>query len=72
MVTWHIVPGMTVQETQLSATGAGLQDVEKITYQFDDCPMVGQMRSITIPVSLYNPDNVKAAVQQDAEIGTAV
>lgn len=65
MVQWHVVPGMTQQTTELSPTGAGLRDVEKVTYQIDSGPAAGTQRTVTIPIELYTAENVKAAIEQD-------
>lgn len=65
-VAWHILPGLTVQTTELSPTGAGLDNVEKVTYQIDSGPLKGTRRQITVPSDLYTPENVRAQIEQDA------
>lgn len=72
MIEWHVLPGLTTQETVLAENGAGLSDVEKVTYQVDSGPLKGNRRTVSIPVNLYTPDNVAAAIKQDVENASQV
>lgn len=71
-VKWHVVPGGTMQTTQLSPTGAGIQDVEQVRYMIDSGPLAGHQRTVSIPVELYNTENVKRVINEDAAKASGV
>lgn len=71
-IKWHVVPGGTVQTTELAPNGAGIQDVEKVTYMIDSGPLQGTRRTVTIPVELYDAENVRNAINQDVMNASAV
>ena len=71
-VQWHVLAAQTRPETQLSPTGAGLQDVEVVPYMVDSGPLAGTTRTITLPVGLYTPENVRNAIEQDVQNASAV
>lgn len=71
-IQWHVVPGGTIQTTELSPSGTGIQDVEKVTYQIDSGPLTGTRRTVTIPVELFNEVNVRNAIMEDVGKASAV
>lgn len=64
-IKWHVVPGGTVQTTELAPNGTGIQDVEKVTYAIDSGPLAGTRRTVTIPVELFNAENVRNTINED-------
>ena len=63
-VTWHVVSGGQRLTTQISPSGNGFQDVWEVTYQIDSGPAAGTEGLIRVPVSQYNAETVKAAINE--------
>lgn len=67
-VQWHIIPGGQRQTTQLTQAGTGFMDVWEVQYMIDSGPAAGTTGLVRVPASQYNPEVVKAAIDQQTSI----
>lgn len=70
--TWHIIPGGQRQSTVLSQNGTGFTDIIEITYQIDSGPAASNTFTVKVPAALYNADYVKAVIDADVMLHSAV
>lgn len=61
---WTILPGGQSQTVELQPGGLGFRDVMEVRFQVTDGPAKGVYGQVAVPVANYDPDTVRALIDE--------